>query len=156
MATHPPVWTLSTEQLYETLSTSAQGLSETETALRIKHYGFNELPEPSRRSLLLCFSDQLTHFMALLLWVAGTLAFISGTPELGWAIWAVTLPYLYPVRWADAPTHWLVDAEMMGNLYVYLNFNLNQWKHNNEIKTIPFGFVFSSFEHIRGLLFQYW
>jgi magnesium-transporting ATPase (P-type) len=24
-----------------------------------------------------------------LLWVAGTLAFISGTPELGWAIWAV-------------------------------------------------------------------
>ncbi|WP_292746014.1 cation-transporting P-type ATPase [Nostoc sp. NMS4] len=56
---------------------------------RIKHYGFNELPEPARRSLLLRFTDQLTHFMALLLWVAGTLAFISGTPELGWAIWAV-------------------------------------------------------------------
>jgi Ca2+-transporting ATPase len=27
--------------------------------------------------------------MALLLWVAGILAFASGTPELGWAIWAV-------------------------------------------------------------------
>ncbi len=27
--------------------------------------------------------------MALLLWVAGVLAFISGTPELSWAIWAV-------------------------------------------------------------------
>ncbi|GAC1460145.1 MAG: cation-transporting P-type ATPase [Chamaesiphon sp.] len=27
--------------------------------------------------------------MALLLWVAGILAFISGTPELGWTIWAV-------------------------------------------------------------------
>ncbi len=89
MATHPPIWTLSTEQLYETLSTSVQGLSEAETALRIKHYGFNELPEPARRSLFLRFIDQLTHFMALLLWVAGTLAFISGTPELGWAIWAV-------------------------------------------------------------------
>jgi Ca2+-transporting ATPase len=70
-------------------SSSAQGLSETETAIRIKHYGFNELPEPARRSLFLRFSDQLTHFMTLLLWVAGTLAFISGTPELGWAIWAV-------------------------------------------------------------------
>ncbi|MEI3651303.1 MAG: hypothetical protein V6D39_15230 [Dolichospermum lemmermannii FEM_B0920] len=35
------------------------------------------------------FTDQLTHFMALLLWVAGTLAFISQTPELGWAIWSV-------------------------------------------------------------------
>ncbi|MBW4591190.1 cation-transporting P-type ATPase [Aetokthonos hydrillicola Thurmond2011] len=89
MTPHSPVWTLSAEQVYETLSTSAQGLSEAETALRIKHYGFNELPEPARRSLLLRFTDQLTHFMALLLWVAGTLAFISGTPELGWAIWAV-------------------------------------------------------------------
>ena len=56
----------------------------------IKHYGFNELPEPARRSLLLRFTDQLTHFMALLLWVAGALAFVSGTPELGWAVWAVT------------------------------------------------------------------
>ncbi len=89
MAPHPPVWTLSAEQVYSSLSTSAQGLSEAETALRIKHYGFNELPAPARRSLFLRFTDQLTHFMALLLWVAGTLAFISGTPELGWAIWAV-------------------------------------------------------------------
>ena len=89
MAPHAPIWTLTADQVYETLSTSAQGLSEVETALRIKHYGFNELPEPARRSLLLRFTDQLTHFMALLLWVAGILAFISGTPELGWAIWAV-------------------------------------------------------------------
>lgn len=89
MKNHPQIWTLSAEKVYESLSTSAQGLSEAETAGRIKHYGFNELPEPARRSLLLRFTDQLTHFMALLLWVAGTLAFISGTPELGWAIWAV-------------------------------------------------------------------
>ena len=89
MASHAPVWTLSTPQVYETLSTSEKGLSEAETAIRIKHYGFNELPEPARRSLLLRFTDQLTHFMALLLWVAGALAFVSGTPELGWAVWAV-------------------------------------------------------------------
>jgi Ca2+-transporting ATPase len=89
MASHAPVWTLSTQQVYETLSTSEKGLSEAETAIRIKHYGFNELPEPARRSLLLRFTDQLTHFMALLLWVAGALAFVSGTPELGWAVWAV-------------------------------------------------------------------
>ena len=89
MASHSPVWTLSTQQVYETLSTSEKGLSEAETAIRIKHYGFNELPEPAKRSLLLRFMDQLTHFMALLLWVAGGLAFVSGTPELGWAVWAV-------------------------------------------------------------------
>ncbi|MCC3430716.1 MULTISPECIES: cation-transporting P-type ATPase [unclassified Microcoleus] len=89
MASHSPIWTLSTQQVYETLSTSQKGLSEAETAIRIKHYGFNELPEPAKRSLLLRFTDQLTHFMALLLWVAGGLAFVSGTPELGWAVWAV-------------------------------------------------------------------
>ena len=47
------------------------------------------MPEPAHRPLVLRFTDQLTHFMALLLWVAGILAFISHTPELCWAIWAV-------------------------------------------------------------------
>jgi magnesium-transporting ATPase (P-type) len=89
MSSHASIWTLSTQQVYETLSTSAQGLSDTEVAVRIKQYGFNELPEPAKRSLLLRFTDQLTHFMALLLWVAGGLAFVSGTPEVGWAVWAV-------------------------------------------------------------------
>jgi len=89
MTSHHPIWTLTTENVYQILGTSAQGLAETETASRLKHYGYNELPEAARRSLLLRFTDQLTHFMALLLWVAGILAFISGTPELGWAIWAM-------------------------------------------------------------------
>lgn len=89
MTYHHPIWTLPTEEVYQTLNTSAQGLAEDEAAFRLKQYGYNELPEPTRRSLLLRFIDQLTHFMALLLWVAGILAFISNTPELGWAIWAV-------------------------------------------------------------------
>ena len=89
MAPHSPIWTLSPPQVYETLSSSAKGLSEAETVARIKQYGFNELPEPARRSMLLRFADQLTHFMALLLWVAGALAFACGTPALGWAVWAV-------------------------------------------------------------------
>ena len=83
------VWSISPEEVYVHLETSAQGLSEVEAALRLKKYGLNELPEPVRRSLWLRFADQLTHFMALLLWVAGILAFVSHTPALGWAIWAV-------------------------------------------------------------------
>ena len=86
---HLPIWMLSAEQLYQTLDTSDLGLSEVETASRLQHYGLNELPEPTRRPLILRFTDQLTHFMALLLWVAGMLAFLSGTPALGWAVWAV-------------------------------------------------------------------
>ncbi len=89
MTPHHPIWTLTIENVYQTLGSSAQGLAEIEAASRLKQYGYNEMPEAARRSLLLRFTDQLTHFMALLLWVAGILAFISGTPELGWAIWAV-------------------------------------------------------------------
>lgn len=89
MTAQSPIWALTPLEVYETLSTSEQGLSSREAALRLQQYGFNELPEPPKRSLFLRFLDQLTHFMALLLWVAGILAFVSRTPELGWAIWAV-------------------------------------------------------------------
>ena len=83
------IWTLTPTDVYKTLTTSPQGISEAEANLRLKQSGYNELPEPQTRPLILRFTDQLTHFMALLLWVAGILAFISQTPELGWAIWAV-------------------------------------------------------------------
>ncbi|QEI40309.1 Calcium-transporting ATPase [Dolichospermum sp. UHCC 0315A] len=83
------IWTLTPTDVYKTLTTTPQGISEAEANLRLKQSGYNELPEPQTRPLILRFTDQLTHFMALLLWVAGILAFISQTPELGWAIWAV-------------------------------------------------------------------
>jgi magnesium-transporting ATPase (P-type) len=89
MAQHHPIWTQTPEAVYETLGTSATGLLIAEVESRLDHYGYNELPEPAHRPLVLRFIDQLTHLMALLLWVAGILAFISGTTELGWAIWAV-------------------------------------------------------------------
>ncbi|HEY9649590.1 MAG TPA: cation-transporting P-type ATPase, partial [Coleofasciculaceae cyanobacterium] len=89
VSSHQPLWTLPVEGVYESLGTSAGGLSEFEAAQRLERYGANELPEPAHRPMWLRFTDQLTHFMALLLWVAGILAFISRTPELGWAIWAV-------------------------------------------------------------------
>jgi len=89
MNSHHSIWSLTPEEVYNNLTTTPQGLSEVEANLRIKQYGYNELPEPQTRPLILRFIDQLTHFMALLLWVAGILAFISQIPELGWAIWAV-------------------------------------------------------------------
>lgn len=90
-STHRPVWTLSAEEVYSSLESTPQGLTEIEAQQRLTRFGPNELPEPTQRPLWLRFTDQLTHFMALLLWVAGTLAFISHTAALGWAIWAVIL-----------------------------------------------------------------
>jgi Ca2+-transporting ATPase len=86
---HQPVWALPIEAVYESLGTTTDGLPEYEAVRRLQQYGANELPEPPHRPLWLRFTDQLTHFMALLLWVAGILAFVSRTPQLGWAIWAV-------------------------------------------------------------------
>lgn len=87
----PPLWSLPVEAVYQSQNTQPQGLSQVEAQQRLSQFGPNELPDPPRRSLLLRFLDQITHFMALLLWVAGTLAFIANTPELGWAIWGVIL-----------------------------------------------------------------
>ncbi|NWF61961.1 MAG: cation-transporting P-type ATPase [Fischerella sp.] len=89
MSFHQPVWTLPIEAVYESLGTTDNGLTEYEARQRFERYGANELPETIQRPMWLRFTDQLTHFMALLLWIAGILAFISRTPELGWAIWAV-------------------------------------------------------------------
>lgn len=86
---HQPVWTLPAEAVYPSLETAAAGLSNQEAVQRLEQFGANELPEPTQRPLWMRFTDQLTHFMALLLWVAGILAFISNTPALGWAIWTV-------------------------------------------------------------------
>lgn len=86
-----PIWALPIETVYPFLKTSPGGLLAHEAQKRFEKFGANELPEPPSRPLWLRFSDQLTHFMALLLWVAGILAFVSGTPALGWAIWAVIL-----------------------------------------------------------------
>ncbi|MFQ3613668.1 MAG: cation-transporting P-type ATPase, partial [Cyanobacteriota bacterium] len=88
---HQPVWTLPIEEVYGSLSTQATGLPSAEAQSRLAQFGPNELPAPAQRPLALRFFDQLTHFMALLLWVAGILAFVSRTPALGWAIWAVVL-----------------------------------------------------------------
>ncbi len=86
---HQPLWALPVELVYESLGSTVTGLAAPEAQQKLAQFGANELPEPAHRPLWLRFADQLTHFMALLLWVAGGLAFISHTPELGWAIWAV-------------------------------------------------------------------
>jgi Ca2+-transporting ATPase len=86
-----PIWSLNIEQAWAALQSQPQGLSQQEASQRLARFGANRLPPLKRRPLLLRLTDQLFHFMALLLWVAGTLAFVAGAPQLGWAIWAVIL-----------------------------------------------------------------
>ena len=65
------------------------GLTEEEASARLARDGPNQLPPPRRRPGILRFADQLVHFFALMLWVAGGLAIIAGLPQLGVAIFVV-------------------------------------------------------------------
>jgi calcium-translocating P-type ATPase len=76
-------------RLLRDLRADGRGLSGREAARRLEVTGPNELPrrpgEPWWREL----ARQVSHPLALLLWAAGVLAFVAGTPTLGWAIFAV-------------------------------------------------------------------
>jgi len=67
------------------------GLSTAEAQSRLARDGPNELPPPVRPSAIRRFLRQLLHFFALMLWVAGGLAFLAGLPELGVAIFVVVV-----------------------------------------------------------------
>ncbi|MFN9636951.1 MAG: cation-translocating P-type ATPase [Synechococcaceae cyanobacterium] len=86
-----PIWSLPLSQLLPALQSEADGLRQAEAERRLALWGPNRLPPLRHRPLALRLLDQMVHFMALLLWVAGGLAFAAGTPQLGWAIWAVVL-----------------------------------------------------------------
>lgn len=70
---------------------AVRGLSGAEAARRRAEQGPNQLPEPRRPSVVRRFAGELTHFFALMLWVAGVLALLARLPELGIAIFAVIL-----------------------------------------------------------------
>lgn len=67
------------------------GLSSAQAAALLKQHGLNQVPAerevPRWRRLLL----ELTHFFALMLWVAAALAFVAGLPELAVAIIVVVV-----------------------------------------------------------------
>ena len=73
------------------MTTTALGLSTVEAERRSAAAGANRLPEPSRVPWTRRLAGELTHFFAVMLWVAGALAFLADLPELGLAIFAVVL-----------------------------------------------------------------
>jgi sodium/potassium-transporting ATPase subunit alpha len=87
---------LTKEEVFTTLLTSENGLPEEEAQRRLNEYGLNEIKEVRKKPLYLKFISQFTHFLALLLWIAAFLSFLSeyhhpgeGMLTLGAAIIAV-------------------------------------------------------------------
>ena len=65
------------------------GLTSAEAASRLETVGPNTLPAATGTPVWKRLFDQLTHFFAAMLWVAGALAIVGGLPELGVAIFVV-------------------------------------------------------------------
>ena len=65
------------------------GLSRQEAAERLHVQGPNRLPPAPRPPIWRVLGRQLVHFFAIMLWVAGLLAFVARMPQLGTAIFAV-------------------------------------------------------------------
>ena len=77
------------EEVYEKLNSSNNGLSSEEAIKRLNQYGPNQIEEIKKKPVILKFLANLYQLLALLLWAASALAFLSGTPQLGFAIIAV-------------------------------------------------------------------
>jgi len=87
---------LSKEEVFKTILTSEKGLSAGEAEKRLHEYGFNEIREVRKKPLYIRFIAQFTHFLAVLLWIASAMSFLSeylhpgeGMLSLGIAIMAV-------------------------------------------------------------------
>ena len=68
---------LTKEEVFRTLVTSEDGLSEEEAKRRLAEFGYNEIEEIKKKPLIFKFLSQLTHFLAILLWVAALFSFLS-------------------------------------------------------------------------------
>jgi len=85
----PYQWT--SETAYSELDTSPRGLAEAEAEQRLAKYGRNKIEEIRRTPLIFKFLANLYNLFAILLWVGAVLAFVTGVPELGYAIIAVII-----------------------------------------------------------------
>jgi len=101
---------LSEEEVLLELETTEGGLSEQEANRRLDLYGPNILEKIRGKPLLLRFSGNLTNLFAVLLWVAGVLAFIANIPELGFAIIAVIIINAIFSFWQEYKAEKAVEA----------------------------------------------
>jgi sodium/potassium-transporting ATPase subunit alpha len=89
---------LSDADALASLNSAPQGLSAAEARRRLREFGPNHVEELRREHPLLRFLKGLTHFFALILWVAAALAFLAewrapgeGMAKVGYAIVVVML-----------------------------------------------------------------
>ncbi|MHB1055137.1 MAG: cation-translocating P-type ATPase [Thermoleophilia bacterium] len=104
------IYRLSNEELFKELDSSPAGLDIDEVGERLRQFGANEIVEARKSPLILRLAANFYHVFAILLWVAGVLAFIAGIPQLGWAIIAVIFINAFFSFWQEFQAQKAVEA----------------------------------------------
>ena len=87
----PQIAALTSDAVFKSLGTSQAGLASDQVSELQAKYGKNLIQAGKKKSPVIAFLSNFTHLMAILLWVAGIIAFVAGMPELGVAVWLVNL-----------------------------------------------------------------
>ncbi|CAK8053938.1 cation-translocating P-type ATPase [Eupransor demetentiae] len=98
------------DQLYQSLRTSANGLTDQQVQSQKAKYGDNVITAAKGENKLLHFLKNFTSLMAILLWVSGFIAIFAKMVELGIAIWAVNIINGLFSYWQENQAHKASDA----------------------------------------------
>ena len=96
--------------LFRDLRSSAEGLTGREAERRLVSYGSNELTRQAGVGWPRKLARQVTHPLALLLWVAAALAFLAGLPPLAIAIVVVVVLNAAFAFWQERQAEHAVEA----------------------------------------------
>ncbi len=86
---------MSTNEVFDDLRTSDNGLTSEEAKLRLKKYGYNKLSEKRQIPFVHKFVSHLRDLFGILLLVASILSYISGSPGLALIILAVVFVNIF-------------------------------------------------------------
>ena len=85
------IYKLPVNKVYEAMGVDPKGLTQAQADEKQKVQGKNVIDEKKKESLILNFLKNFINLMAILLWIAGIIAFFADMPELAVAIWLVNI-----------------------------------------------------------------
>ena len=105
-----PIYALKPGEVFSALETSPNGITSNELAIRRELYGPNLLTEEAIDSPWRKLFGYLSHPLALLLWLAGTVTLFIGEPILGLVIWALVVANAGFSFWREHRTEQAMSA----------------------------------------------
>ncbi|HJS29447.1 MAG TPA: cation-transporting P-type ATPase [Anaerolineales bacterium] len=105
-----PIYSLPPLEVFESLSTSPDGLSSAEIEARHGLYGKNILSQEAVTPAWRMLVSHLLHPMAILLWIAGAISFLVREPVLGTFIWILVMVNAGFSHWRERRTEQAMQA----------------------------------------------